>query len=318
MIHASDVHILLVVILFSPFLFLRPVESQEDQDRTMKKLQNLLQEEEASSAKSNNPKTNEENDESEPDLEEVRKANRELHGGSSPEATTREKPVEILNNVIEKMDTAARSLETNVQLLRKIKQNFEELNKARSNSSEDTSEKQKKIKKKISELLDKSKQDQQSVSGELKDLISFKKQFSTVKSSQKQSLDNIQKLLKIARKNASKSRSGGGGKKKKRKQKQKKKKQKSSRKQNKKKGKENKPQKQKKQQDQPADKPYEATSEPPENIKTHSTGNSEAWGELPEKVREAILQQRNEEFVPEYGERLRQYYKKLGSDTNAE
>lgn len=288
-------------------------QEQTNDTQTMDKLKKLLEDKNKSSESSE--ASSDPAGEQDEDLEALKEANRELHGGSSPEAREKKNPTKILDEIIDKMDTAARSLETNVRKLNVIQQKLKQI-QINGDQNPQASEKQKQILEEIKSILNDSKDQQKSASKQFKELLSFKEQVSKVKSAQKQSLNNIDQLLKIARKRSSSSGSGSGRKRKRKQNQQSNNQKKKPSEGNKQQQRANKPKQQRQSKNQPADEPYEDSSTPPEQIKSHSQGGSSSWGELPEKVRKAILQRRNEDFVPSYGERLRQYYKKLGEDSS--
>ncbi len=280
----------ILVLIVAVLGFTLPLQGQEEQkdnskEDMMKKLEEVLDE-------GSSPSTGDE--------KKVEKANRSLHGGSEgPSGRQKKNPVKILNEIIDEMDQAARSLESNTREMNRVKTLLKKLQKEATGA-----EQQKEIRKKIKKIFEKSKEHQKSATGELKEIASLKKKFQSAKSSQKKSMMNLEQLIRMASK---KSSSSGQGKKKKKKRKSGKK-----RKKSKQKKQSNNPNKNK-----PADKPYEASSREPENLKVHE-GKASDWGNLPPKVREAIIQRRSEEYVPGYAERLRNYYKKLGEETDEE
>lgn len=65
---------------------------------------------------------------------------------------------------------------------------------------------------------------------------------------------------------------------------------------------------------QPAVKPYQAKGSSSPNSGKHSGDVTRRWGELPPKLREAILQSKNEAFLLGYMERLKRYFKILAEE----
>lgn len=64
----------------------------------------------------------------------------------------------------------------------------------------------------------------------------------------------------------------------------------------------------------PAERPYEATGSLPPDATTRTGDTTKSWGNLPPKLREAINQTKKEEFLLEYKERLKRYFKILAEE----
>lgn len=69
-----------------------------------------------------------------------------------------------------------------------------------------------------------------------------------------------------------------------------------------------------KQPGNPADKPYEATGTLPHHLKPFTDDLSKKWGNLPPKLRDAILEMKQDELISGYLERLEKYFKILASE----
>lgn len=128
-------------------------------------------------------------------------------------------------------------------------------------------------------------------------LAQLDKSLQETKSKQKGAIDDITKLIKLARKMQSNSQSDGSA-------------QQSN--PEPKPGQKN-PGSQQKPNQGPAQQPYESTTNPPGSGR-HTGGASEQWGNLPPKLRDAILLSKNEEFTLEYQEWLQRYFKILAGE----
>ena len=64
---------------------------------------------------------------------------------------------------------------------------------------------------------------------------------------------------------------------------------------------------------EPAQKPYEATAQPP-GTGRHTGGTTDRWGNLPPKLRDAIILSKSEEFTLEYQQWLERYFKILAGE----
>jgi len=120
------------------------------------------------------------------------------------------------------------------------------------------------------------------------------------KKKQSEAIDNITKLIKIARQIQQSEGQGQSS-------------------QHETKKSENKSQKkletdkQEQNQDSPAKNPYETTIQPP-GVGTHIGGLIEKWGNLPPKIREAIILSKPDEFTLEYKQWLERYFRILAEE----
>ena len=69
-----------------------------------------------------------------------------------------------------------------------------------------------------------------------------------------------------------------------------------------------------KQPGHPADKPYEATGTLPPGLKPFTGDPTKKWGNLPPKLRDEILELKQDELISEYIERLEKYFKILAGE----
>lgn len=132
-----------------------------------------------------------------------------------------------------------------------------------------------------------------------KALKELNKLFKNTKGSQKQAIKEISKLIKLARQQGQGQGSSQG---------QKQPQPKKIKPQNKQ------PQPQQKKPGHPADKPYEATGTLPHGLRPFTDDLAKKWGNLPPKLRDAILEMKQDELISEYLERLEKYFKILASE----
>lgn len=127
-------------------------------------------------------------------------------------------------------------------------------------------------------------------------LAQLDKSLQETKSKQKGAIDDITKLIKLARKMQSNNSS-----------------EQSQPNPQPQRG-EKKPSSQQKPNQGPAQQPYDDSTTNPPGSGRHTGGASEQWGNLPPKLRDAILLFKNEEFTLEYQEWLQRYFKILAGE----
>jgi len=280
-------------------VFLSPVLSAQDagdtaddsKDEMMEELEDVLKEGEDGTAGTGDDAKGE------GDLEET---NRSLNDGAAgPSGRRRQNPGKLLKRIINEMDAAAKSLEANTREMVQVRRMLKKMQKSGTGDA-----RRKELRKKIKKLFRAADDREEQASDDLKEIVKLKKKFKSAQSAQKNTMVNLERLIRMAQKQK-KSGKGGGKKKKRRK-----------------KGQAQKPKPKQggkksgggKKKGSPASSAYEASSNDPSKVKERS-GKTSDWGNLPPKVREAIIQRRNEEYVPGYADRLRNYYKKIGAET---
>ncbi|MBI4835326.1 MAG: hypothetical protein HY811_11000 [Planctomycetes bacterium] len=120
----------------------------------------------------------------------------------------------------------------------------------------------------------------------------LEKMLKGIQTKQKNAIDDITKLIKLAREMQQQSQSSQQQQKKQQQQQQ------------------NKPQPK---ASNPATQPYEASAPPP-GVGQHVGGETDRWGTLPPKVRDAILLSKSQDFTIEYQEWLERYFKILAGE----
>lgn len=144
-------------------------------------------------------------------------------------------------------------------------------------------EKQKQVPSDINEVIKRQKEALEQLNKSLQD----------TKKKQQEAIDNINKLIKAARQVQQQDQSRSNPDKQKP---------------------QAKPKEQPKQKPgEPATQPYEATAQPP-GAGRHTSGTSDRWGNLPPKLREAIILSKPEEFTMEYQQWLERYFKILAEE----
>jgi chemotaxis protein histidine kinase CheA len=146
-------------------------------------------------------------------------------------------------------------------------------------------EKQEEAKLSIEEIIKKQKEA----------VENLEKMLKGIQAKQKKAIDDITKLIKLAREMQQQSESS---------QPQKQKPQKTQKQ----------PSKQQPNASNPATQPYEANATPP-GVGRHVGGETDRWGNLPPKVRDAILLSKSQDFTIEYQEWLERYFKILAGET---